>query len=125
VFILDGAPSLAQEPSHLERLTGVCRTQSNTTLGSYQGRVLWLEDGQLSGILTQDADAEPQGDDSAPRSLTIARQTPETTDEGLLLRTRVIRLAPGGDNRFFDTEVICTVKAAPPERPDPGASSRG
>jgi hypothetical protein len=115
----------AQEPDHLERLAGLCRTDRDVTLGRYSGRVLWLADGQLSGMLTQNDEAAADDDDSAPRSLTIAKQTPEATEDGLLLRTRVVQLAPGGDNRFFDTEVVCTLKTAPQERPDPGATTRG
>lgn len=123
------APALAQEPDRLERLAGYCRDEDGALIARYQGRVLWMQDGQLSGMLTRDDDAEPPDgerfkDGFTPRSMTVSRQTPEQVEDGLVLRTRVVfAAADGGD--VGETEVSCLVAAVPPERPDPGATSRG
>jgi hypothetical protein len=125
-----GAP--AQEPDRLERLSGVCRDADGAAIGAYAGRVLWTEDGRISGMMTRDEDAEEAGalagetvsEGVAPRSITVPRQAPEEAEDGLVVRTTVMFLS-GVGAEIGEALIACTVKAAEPTRPDPGATSRG
>ena len=78
--VLAPAMAAAQEPSHLERFTGECRTAQGEALGAYAGRVLWMADGQFSGMLTRVSDAPAA--EGAPRSITVVKQTPVEADGG-------------------------------------------
>jgi hypothetical protein len=129
IAVVSGLPAAAQEPDHLERLAGVCRDSSNAVIGSYAGRVLWLQSGELSGMLTRDEDAappegEPVREGLAPRSITVPKQAPEITDGGLVLRSTVVFLNEDGAE-LGEALVACTVNPTGPVRPDPGATSRG
>jgi hypothetical protein len=122
----------AQEPTRLERFAGLCRDGEGAALGAYAGRVLWLEDGQLSGMMTRDEAAEAAGalegetvrEGFAPRSLMVHKQTPEVAHDGLVLHTRAVLMSADGED-FAETAIVCVVAAAAPVRPDPGASGRG
>jgi hypothetical protein len=126
------AAALAQEPSHLERLAGVCADENGAVVGRYAGRVLWTEDGQLSGMMRRDESAEAAGaldtesarGGFAPTSITIPRQAPITENDGWLLRTSAM-LASGDGQEIAETTLLCTVAAAPAGRSDPGATDRG
>ncbi len=133
VAVLSAAPAFAQaatqEPDHLERLAGVCRDSSDAVIGGYAGRVLWMQDGRLSGMLTRDEDAAPPEGETVreglpPRSISVPRQTPEATEDGLVLRSTVVFASEGGAE-IEETLVTCTVNPTGPVRPDPGATSRG
>ncbi len=109
----------------------MCRDADGAAVGAYAGRVLWTDDGELAGMMTRDAAAEEAGalagetvrDGFAPRSITVPKQAPEEAGDGLLLRTRAVLASAGGE--LGEATLACTVQAAAPERPDPGATSRG
>jgi hypothetical protein len=121
------AAAAAQEPDRLERLAGVCRDAGGSSVGTYAGRVLWMADGQLSGQLTRDemADAPETDAESFPvRILTVPRQKPVETAQGLVIHTSVLMVS-SSDANIGQSLISCTLESAPTARPDPGATSRG
>jgi hypothetical protein len=125
-------PASSQEPSRLERLAGLCRDEQGAAVGAYGGRVLWTEDGQLSGMLMRDKAAEDAGalkgekarGGFAPSSITVPRQTPEANGDGFVVRTKAV-LASADGGKLASADLACTVFDAAAKRPDPGATGRG
>lgn len=111
--------AVAQEPDHLERLTGLCTDEDGAIVGRYAGRVLWTTDGQLSGMMRRDEAAEAAGSldvaaargGVAPTSISIPRQTPIAEGEGWLLRTAAT-LASADGQATAETTLLCTVQNA-------------
>ena len=93
----------AQEPDRLERFAGVCERADGETLGAYSGRMLWMADGEFSGMLTRDA-ANDAAD--APRSLSAPKQRPERVDDAWRIAATV---RSAGDASAESPAITCTL----------------